>query len=289
MAESTLLAGLELYSFERFSCYYGDAVRPVWAPQSHHQLEIIIPLETSSAFIEWMADEEAHQANLAFGQICIVPPQQPHQIRFEESCKIMLLQLSAEAIMEATQGELRSPQWQLTGEYAVSDATVVMMAKELIGWLERKDAIAALYRRTLIRLLCVHVIAKYAQTDFQTGQEEEEYCLQNTKLAPVIQYIKNHLDKELKVKTLAEMAGLSPSHFSRMFKRSVGLTPHQYILAQRIHLARSLLRNPNVSLSEISFRCGFYDQSHFILQFRRFTGTTPKAYREGNEEKGAYF
>ena len=229
-----------------------------------------------------------HKTNLTPGQLCILPPQKPRQIRLDTPGKVMLLQLSDETIVEATQGELRSPQWQLTNEYAVSDPTIVMMAKELRGWLAKKDVIAALYRRTLIRLLCVHLIAKYAQADIQIESGDED-CLHNAKLAPVIRYIKSHLDKDLKVKVLAAMAGLSPSHFSRMFKRSVGVTPHQYILSQRINLARSLLNNPQISLSEISFRCGFYDQSHFILQFRRFTGTTPKAYRESNEEKGAYF
>ncbi|MFK8183641.1 MAG: helix-turn-helix domain-containing protein [Phormidesmis sp.] len=288
MAESTLAANLELYTFEGVSCYYGDAVTPVCSCQSHRQVEIIVPFERSTVFIEWLKGDNDHQTSLGFGQVCIVPPQQLHQLSFSESCKIMLLQISAEVIMNATQGALRPTHWTFTGEHAVSDSTVVMLAKALKEWLTKEDEIAALYRRTLIRLLCVHVIAKYAQPE-SLSEQADEPSLYNPKLVPAISHIDNNLDKDLKVKVLARIAGLSPSHFSRMFKRSVGLTPHQYILAKRIRLAKLLLKNPQLSLSEISFRCGFYDQSHFILQFRRFTGTTPKAYREENEEKGAYF
>jgi AraC family transcriptional regulator len=60
----------------------------------------------------------------------------------------------------------------------------------------------------------------------------------------------------------------------------MGMTPHQYVIQQRIERARILLRDPSLSISEISLACGFTNQSHFTRLFRKHTGVTPKTYRE---------
>jgi len=67
-------------------------------------------------------------------------------------------------------------------------------------------------------------------------------------------------------------------HFSRMFKQSTGLSPHQYLIRERIEAAKRLLVKPETSLEKIATELGFSDQSHLITVFRRFTGLTPKQY-----------
>jgi AraC family transcriptional regulator len=73
---------------------------------------------------------------------------------------------------------------------------------------------------------------------------------------------------------------LSPHHFSRVFKRVTGLSPHQYVLSQRIQLARQLLTETKLSIAEVAHDVGFYDQSHFTYHFKRLVGVTPNAIRE---------
>jgi len=77
---------------------------------------------------------------------------------------------------------------------------------------------------------------------------------------------------------VAHVCGMSPRHFSRAFKATTGLPPHQWVVIQRVERAKALLQK-EVNLSEIAQLCGFSDQSHFTRIFRAVVGTSPGAWR----------
>jgi AraC family transcriptional regulator len=81
-----------------------------------------------------------------------------------------------------------------------------------------------------------------------------------------------HLDETIEVSTLAQMAGRSPFHFTRMFTRSVGVSPHRYVVHLRLRRAIELVRDGRCSLAEIAVRTGFADQSHLTRWVRRVHG-----------------
>ena len=83
----------------------------------------------------------------------------------------------------------------------------------------------------------------------------------------------------LTVADLARSAGLSPSHFSREFRRAFGESPHQYLLTRRLERAAALLRNTDRSVTEICFEVGLSSVGSFTSSFHRVYGTTPLAYR----------
>jgi len=93
----------------------------------------------------------------------------------------------------------------------------------------------------------------------------------------VLELIDAALDARLTIETLAAEAGLSPAHFARAFKESLGTAPHQYLLTRRLERARRLLETTGASLSDIAQRTGFADQAHFTRLFKRAFGTTPGA------------
>jgi AraC-like DNA-binding protein len=78
---------------------------------------------------------------------------------------------------------------------------------------------------------------------------------------------------------VAQVAGLSVCHFARMFKQTVGISPHRYVLQCRVEWARELLAGTDMPLSEIAIVTGFSDQSHYTRWFREITGITPGSYR----------
>jgi AraC family transcriptional regulator len=85
-------------------------------------------------------------------------------------------------------------------------------------------------------------------------------------------YILANLDRPMEVAELARLAGRSPFHFSRVFTRSVGVTPHRYIVHLRLQRAIELVRDGRCSLAEIAARTGFADQSHLSRWVRRVHG-----------------
>jgi AraC family transcriptional regulator len=74
-------------------------------------------------------------------------------------------------------------------------------------------------------------------------------------------------------------AGFQEGHFARAFAINVGRPPHQWLLDQRVNLARQLLGHSELSISEIAVRCGFADQSHFTRVFSAKVGLTPGRWR----------
>jgi AraC family transcriptional regulator len=95
----------------------------------------------------------------------------------------------------------------------------------------------------------------------------------------VVAYIEEHLAEAISLATLAQLARLSPYHFSRAFKQSFGRPPHRYHTSRRIEHAKALLAKPAQSVTEIGLTMGFSEASSFTAAFRRETGLTPSSYR----------
>lgn len=94
-------------------------------------------------------------------------------------------------------------------------------------------------------------------------------------------YVDTHLHRDIPLLELADIAGWSVRHFSRMFRQATGKTPHEWIVAKRVGRSKDLLRKQKLSLAEIALSCGYADQSHFTTSFRKVTGMTPLRWRRG--------
>jgi AraC family transcriptional regulator len=92
-------------------------------------------------------------------------------------------------------------------------------------------------------------------------------------------YIETHLDDDLSLTVLAEIACLSPYHFSRSFKQAAGVGPQRYVIQRRLERAKRLLRQTHQPLALIAEEAGFADQSHLTQMFRREIGVTPGRFR----------
>lgn len=105
--------------------------------------------------------------------------------------------------------------------------------------------------------------------------------LSRHQLKQVTDYIEHHLDQDLTLSELATIAQISPSYFSALFKQSIGLAPHQFVIQRRIERAKQLLRQGKASIADIAHDLGFTHQSHLSRHFKRLVGVTPKAFLKG--------
>jgi AraC family transcriptional regulator len=97
----------------------------------------------------------------------------------------------------------------------------------------------------------------------------------------VLGYIEERLDMQVGLAELAELARMSVRHFCRAFRASMGCSPHQYLLRQRVERAKSLIAAREMTLCDIAQAAGFTDQSQLTRTFRKQMGITPAGYRAG--------
>jgi len=98
-------------------------------------------------------------------------------------------------------------------------------------------------------------------------------------LKRVLDRIEHSFQSEISLATLADEAGYSRGHFLKMFRASMGMTPHRYLLKRRIDHARTLLKRPGKSIIDVAADCGFSSQAHLSQVFREYVGVTPGDYR----------
>ncbi|WP_165422863.1 AraC family transcriptional regulator [Ktedonosporobacter rubrisoli] len=135
---------------------------------------------------------------------------------------------------------------------------------------------SSIYVQELSHAFAAHLLRHYGRW------EEYDYSthtsLSTSRLRRIIDYIHSNLAQPLTLTELAALVAMNPYHFTRIFKRTTGVSPHQYILSQRIEQARRLLLKGELSQTQIANQLGFYDQSHFSRTFKRVIGLTPQAY-----------
>jgi AraC family transcriptional regulator len=95
----------------------------------------------------------------------------------------------------------------------------------------------------------------------------------------VMQHIEEHLSEQISIDTLAEITRLSECHFSRAFKQSIGVPPHEYQIRRRVERAKALLAEREASVTDVGFAVGYSYTSSFSVAFRKITGRSPREFR----------
>lgn len=153
---------------------------------------------------------------------------------------------------------------------------------EHIAWAVAAEDRAAsphglLYRESLGMALAVHLLARYpAQTP------EVRAGLSPRTLARVTEYIEAHLAGEVSLLRLARVSGVSASHLRVLFKRTVGIPIHEYVIQRRVERARVLLVESELPASQVALAAGFAHQSHMARCTRRVLGLAPSSIRAGS-------
>jgi AraC family transcriptional regulator len=99
------------------------------------------------------------------------------------------------------------------------------------------------------------------------------------RLRRVTELVHAKIEEELNLHEMAQCAELSPAHFSEMFRKSTGESPHQFVLRQRVERAKEMLRDVDMRVLDVAVACGFKTQQHFARVFRRMCGGSPTEYR----------
>ena len=119
----------------------------------------------------------------------------------------------------------------------------------------------------------------FSKEDNAQLQDKKKYIHLYEQFDDILSYINQHLSEDLNIPDLANHFHLSSSYLRRIFKAETGTTINKYVIAQRISLAKSLLRQ-GYSVADTCDKCGFGDYSNFLKTFTKVVGISPKKYAQ---------
>jgi AraC family transcriptional regulator len=156
------------------------------------------------------------------------------------------------------------------------DAVISAYAHAFHSELEAHGLNGLLYADALAVGFALHLLSNYAVAKPRMPRPRGK--LNSFQLRRVVDFILSQLGEEVSLVILARHAGVSPFHFARLFRATLGVTPHQFVLRQRLQRSMSLIKRRELPLAQVAVECGFHDQAHLTKVFRRVIGTTPGAY-----------
>ena len=164
----------------------------------------------------------------------------------------------------------------LVSRPSVGDSVIVDYAMSFRAELAADAPNGLLYAETLTSGLVLHLLANHAVATPKVPAPAGK--LNAYQLRAVVDCIESQLDEDVSLIALAQRAHVSPFHFARLFRTTVGLPPHQFVMRLRIERALHLMRLGAMPLAQVALACGFHDQPHFTRAFHRAVRMTPAMY-----------
>ncbi|MEM6445452.1 MAG: helix-turn-helix transcriptional regulator [Cyanobacteria bacterium P01_D01_bin.123] len=247
----------------------------------HYEAEhtLFVSLAPRPVHYVQIQDGKTHTGLCRKGGFSIAPANTPFFARWDGDEHILQIQLSAQFLQDVARETLdQNPdRLELVPTCLVRNPHIEAIAMMLLNEQSQAGEGSRLYLDSLTNVLAVNMLREYAAAKLQVPVYEGG--LPPHQLRCILDYVETHLDSDVKLADLALLLDMSPFHFSRLFKQSIGLSPHQYLLKQRVERAKQLLKHSDRPIIDIALDCGFNSHSHLGKQFRQLTGLTPKAYR----------
>jgi AraC family transcriptional regulator len=133
-----------------------------------------------------------------------------------------------------------------------------------------------LYIDQVMLAMCTHISSRYGNAG---PLPDSAKGLAHWQVRRAKEMIASHLSDGLSVARLAKECAMSRSYFSRAFKQSTGMSPHDWLLQMRVDKAKELMLRTSLNLSQVALDCGFADQSHFSRVFQKMAGLPPSRWR----------
>ena len=242
----------------------------------HEYIELLYSLE-SYAHI-WIGDQCYPFTN---GDLAIIHSSEPHDLTFEGNSKVLCVKFSPQILYSDEDSALgfrysfpflskeRQKHFFRAGELEGTDiqSCALDIWRE---WAAKNTGYELIVRADLLRILAC--IFRYFPV--KTGR----LCI-NEKIQKALVYLSENSSTATEVET-AQFCGLSYHHFSTAFKKATSRSFKDYLLDLRLHNAKNKLIITSASITQIAFDTGFSSSSHFISQFRKHTGQTPKQFRD---------
>ncbi|MGD1712321.1 AraC family transcriptional regulator [Dapis sp. BLCC M172] len=207
--------------------------------------------------------------------IHIAPAEIEHTFNCNQTVSYLSLHLDPIILKQKLNDIVKGNTVELLPHFSYSDPLISSIFQALQQELLNPGLCGQLYIDSLLQTFYIHLLRNYCvQKPIQISPGNFSKSILNQ----VIEYIQANLHQNLTLTELAAIAKVSPNYFATQFKKSIGITPHQYVIGQRVAKAKQLLLKGKLTLAEIAIKVGFADQSHLTYHFKKAMGVTPKKF-----------
>ncbi|MEM9157897.1 MAG: helix-turn-helix domain-containing protein [Verrucomicrobiota bacterium] len=271
--EVTRRSAAELLTLEYFEAEPGSMPEEVF--DEHH---VLLNLKEEPHRVENWRDGDHRDFVYRKFEVVVTPAGLKSGWRWHERSKVIVVTLEPDLLEVFAKNQLGIllSRRQLLDTPQFEDQELVRMGESLLDAL-RSDFGSAVMFESLARVFLVKLLERYSDRSQDESAFSESFAPRHYR--KVLDFVAKHYDSRVAVEDLAKVAGLSPFHFSRLFKRAIGETPHQFLMAYRVERAKELLADKERPMVEIALSCGFSDQAHFSRSFKQSTGKSPRAWR----------
>lgn len=243
------------------------------APRDH---VVLVQLKECAVIELKNGSDGFHTVRFAPGDAGVFPSMLPVSARTASSGSFLTVSIEPQFLLFAAHELVTPDRLELVPRFPVSDPVLRELALALKTEAEAGSPGGRVYAESIASTLALHLVRHYSS--IKPSERESTGGLAKFRLRRVIDYVQAHLADDVTIEALSAAAGLSPYHFARLFKRSTGLAPRQYVIHCRVERAKSMLVHSNRSIANVAVEVGFCDQSHFAAHFRRIYGMTPKGF-----------
>jgi len=267
-------SAMDLLSLEFFEAEPGEMPHEVF--EQHH---ILINLREEPHRVENWRDDEHRDFMYHKNEIVVTPAGVRSGWKWHAKSKVIVITLEPEKLEKFAQSELGvllSDQ-QLKDIPQFIDEDITQAGVMLMDALKSKMGSDVMFEG-FARVFLTKLIQKY-------GLERDDDIAFNKSFTSkhykrVLDYVGKEFGGEINLDTMAARTGLSTAHFSRLFKQTIGLSPHQFVMSFRVEQAKKMLSDESRPMIDIALSSGFSDQAHFSRVFKQIEGQNPKQFRD---------
>jgi len=249
-------------------------------PEREHPTHVLFLPQGKPVRVAYQIEGKRFHAETHPRHLWIIPRAMRHSSRFEGQHGGLLLSIGNDQFERHVHPVVQGRRIELVPGFGVMDGQLEHLLRGLLMVAQDGSYVDALVGDLMVNAVCIRLAKRYTTSKLDLAPHRSGLPL--VRLKRVLEFIHANLDKNISLSALADAANMNLYYFAALFKKSMGMSPHQYVLGRRVEHAKQLLRDRKLSVLDVGLQVGFDRPNNFARAFRRLAGISPTEFRRGS-------